>query len=728
MLKQKTEENVPFLLRCMDPSHELLGRLRTVPFVKDQVSAINHKSTVDDKNDALLVLLLEAPEDIQESVINGFISALRCSGQEHVANIFRKESDKVPMSDEHHRSLNIKKSRLCQFIDTENKLLGVLVSKEIISPTDENDIRSMPTYDEKARKLIEVLMRKSDDAFDGFIDALNQTGQPHVTYLLTGDKTNQSLNYKVPMSDEHCHTLTTKIDKLCQFVDPENGLLDKLISTEIISIVDAQCIRSIPGYDGKARRLIEMLMRKSDDAFDVFIKALHKTGQSHVTYLLTGDENNQGANDKVPMSDEHCHTLTAKIDHLCQFLDPENGLLDKLISTEVISLIDAQYIRSTSGYNEKARKLIELLTRKSDDAFDGFINALNQTGQAHVAYILTGEGDSLPLSKECRDQLIERRLVVSESITVECLLSYLVSNKVFSSYDQQRVEAQQLSNDKGEMIIDLIVRKSHAAYESFIKTLQESCHEHVVIELIGCEITGKVETKISAQEAEIDEIAKDMQRKFENDDTEVKELNGVLHSKEISVSEISRNCITVKFRCKNHAAVVALQELYRSKELDQLFNKSFGPKFADKGLESLSLSITDEEFQRHIQLKLMTDEHRKALLLSEKVLVKKMKVNDDLLDRLSLCKPRRQAIEQTSTHEQQVKSLLDIVSRQPDSAYKQLLGVLEDVNQHEAASAINQQYSIVTAGISMNEEIKRLLHTPQQFFGLLKYSRHHSGE
>ena len=610
----------------------------------------------------------------------------------------------------------------------------MLVSKEIISPTDENDIRSMPGYDEKARKLIEVLTRKSDDAFDGFIHALNQTGQSHVTFLLTGDKTNQSFSYKVPMSDEHCHTLTANIDKLCQFVDPENGLLDKLISTEVISLADAQCIRSMPGYDDKARRLIEVLMRKSDDAFVGFIDALNQTGQSHVTYLLRGVENNQSLNEgreagKVPMSDEHCHTLTAKIGQLCQFLDPENGLLDNLISTKVISLADAQYIRSTPGYNGKARKLIELLTRKSDDAFDGFINALNETGQAHVTYILTGEGDSLPLSKECRDQLIEKRQVVSESITAECLLSHLVSNDVFSSYDQERVKAEQLSNSKGEMIIDLIVRKSHAAYEIFIKILEECYHKHVVIELIGCEVSGKIETKFGEQETETDEIAKGMQRTFENNESDVKELNEVLHSDNILVSEISHNCITVKFRCNNHAAVLALRELYRSKELDQLFNKSFVPKFADRGLESLSLSITDEEFQRHIQLKLMTDEHRKALLLSEKVLVKKMKVNDDLLDRLSLCEPCRQAIEQTSTtHEQQVKTLLDVVSRRPDSAYEQFLSVLEDVNQHEAASAVSHQYSVVKSGISMNEETKRLLHTSQQFFGWLKSSRQHAGE
>jgi len=611
-LKQKTEENFTVLLRCMDPSHELLGRLRLVPFVKDQVSAIKQKSTDDDKNDALLVLLLEAPEDIQESVINGFISALRSSGQEHVANILNTESDKVPMSDRHHRTLKVKKGQLCQFIDTENGLLDELVGAEIISSADENDIRSMPSYNEKARKLIEVLMRKSEDAFGGFINALNRTGQPHVTYLLTGEESNQSLNEgreagKVPMSDEHCHNLTANIEQLCQFVDPENGLLDKLISTEIISLADNQCIRSMPGYDEKARRLIEVLMRKSDDAFDVFIKALDKTEQSHVTYILTG------------------------------------------------------------------------------------------------------EGDSRPLSEEWRDQLREKRSVVVKCIFTYCLVSTLVSKRVFSSHDQHRVEARKTNDEKGETMVDLIGRKSQKAFDDFIQTLRECGHKHVAEYLVGSEVMGRIVRgyssthEIAARVAHLsttDEedvfedtkdaessLREDMQQAFENNNTEVKTVNEVLHLNGIKPSVLDGSII-VQFRCRDHAAILALRELYSSKALNRLFTESFRSKLADE-YETLSLSIPDEEFQRHIQLKLMSDEHREALLSSEKLVLDKITVSGDLLDRLSLCERRRQAIEGEETHKQQVKMLLDIVSRQPDSAFTQLLNALKDTNQHEAAAIIS---------------------------------------
>jgi len=63
-------------------------------------------------------------------------------------------------------------------------------------------------------------------------------------------------------------------------------------------------------------------------------------------------------------------------------------------------------------------------------------------------------------------------------------------------------------------------------------------------------------------------------------------------------------------------------------------------------------------------------------------------VSDDFLDKLSLCQQRRQAIETAATQEQQVKMLVDIVSRRPDSAFTELLNALKATNQHEAAAII----------------------------------------
>jgi len=482
------ENNYAALLRCLETSNKLLGKLRSVEFLKGRIPNIKQQVTLDDKNDALLTALLEVPDELQQSVMDSFIAALRSCGQDHVANIFRKESDKVPMSDEHS----------------------------------------------------------------------------------------------------------------------------------------------------------EMLDKQTDE--------------------------------------------------LCKFLDPENVILQKLLSLGVITRVDNRRIRGMPGVDDKVEELIDTILRKSDEAFEALINILKETGQSHVTFILTGKGDSRPLSEHYREKMKANRAAVVRSVFPLSLVSTLISKGVFTSYDQQRVESRQTITEKSEMMLDLIARKSQEAFDGFIDTLQRCDHEHVVQELMGPVIAAKVEAVVNAGNTVVDlerledEILAIMQRSFANDDTDVNQLNEVLTSNDLSVLQVVKGSIIVKFRCRDYAALASLQELYSSKTLDQLFTEAFCPKVVDKGVERFHLSIPDKEFQRCLELKLMTPEHHEALQSSAEWLMDKVAVSDELLDKLSLGKLLTQAVTEAVTSEQQVKTLLDILSRQPDSVFNQLLNALDDTQQNEAAS------------------------------------------
>jgi len=402
-----------------------------------------------------------------------------------------------------------------------------------------------------------------------------------------------------------------------------------------------------------------------------------------------------GNRDKV-MSDGHYGILKFKKAQLCQFLDLENGLLDELENAEVISSIDVDHVRAISGdvgylrsiavYDEMARKLIEIIMRKPDSAFYALVRALDKTKQSHVTHILTGIGNNLPISEECRDKLLEKRSVVVRSIYPKCLVSSLISKGIFSRHDQLCVESRLGENEQSETILDLIARKSQAAFDDFIRTLQECHHGHVVEELMGSVVAAKVEAQVNAgvDVAVVEsELRENMQDAFQNNNTEVKQVNDLLASNGVSVTQVEQGSIIVKFQCRDHAALASLQRLYRSKKLDQFFTEAFSPKFAQKGVECLSFSIPDEQFV-YAGSKLMTEEHRHTLQSSAKRLGNKIRISDELLDKLSLCRRRRQAIERAATREEQVKTLLDIVSRQPDSAFTQLLNALNSTDQHEA--------------------------------------------
>ena len=588
--RQIIDDNYRTLLRCLDPTNEFLGSLRSVTFVKDRVSFIKQQETLDDKNDALLTALREVPDGLQESVMNDFLSALRCCGQEHVANIFTPESDKVPMSEE-HRSMLVK-----------------------------------------------------------------QTAE------------------------------------LVKFLDPEIGLLDSLLSSGVITSVDVDRIRKKVGFPDMARELLSTIQKKSDDAFQALINSLIETGQSHVVYILTGKGEHVAdilipESLKVPMSDEHRNMIIEKTDELRKFLDPENGLLSILFSVKVISVVDEPRIRNKVGLDEMAKELLSTILRKSDDAFQALIDSLNNTGQSHVVFILRGKGFRQPVSDNDRKRLRERREKLLHCIIPADLVSPLVSKGVFTSSDQQRVEGRKVTEEKVETMLDLIARKSQTAFDHFIEVLRQCNHEHAAEWLMGPEVAGTVEVSVEDSEVDVQnlegEIREDMPQTLAGDETELKRE---LIKNGLSVPVILEGSIIVKFRYEDHAALVSLQKFYSSKTLDQLFTDAFLPKFADKGLKSLRVVIAEEEFQRHFELKLMTDDHRNTLKSLAEHSFDKVTVSDEFLDKLSLCEPRRKAVKEQATREQQVKALLDVVSRQPDSAFTQFLNALDDTQQTEAAS------------------------------------------
>jgi len=583
------KDNVSTIVESMHPSKKLFIELQRVSFLKDQLHNIIQEETLNDKNGALLIALSDVPDDRQESVMNEFIKALKSCDQEHVANIFRQESYKVPMS---------KKTR---------------------------DMLAMKTHE------------------------------------------------------------------LCQYLDVESGcFLEKMISLGAITPDDRDRIRIKVGFDGKVRELINIIVRKADDAFPALIESLIETGQSHVVRVLSEHLANIYQADKIPMSEEHRSMIVKQAAKVCEFLDPENGVINKLRSLEVIAIIDVDRIHSKVGLDGMATELLSIIPRKSDDAFHALIDSLTETGQSHVVFLLTGEGDRRPLSDGDRKKLREKRDIVVPSIYHRDLMRPLISKGVFTPSDQQRVEGRRTRSKKAEMMMDLIIRKSQPDFDHFIEILQQNSHEHVANELMGPEVEGgKIELKLRKEYQDIDkesledEIREDIQRTLADDENEV---NQVLGEHDISVTRVCKGSIKIEFRCKDQAALTALQQLYSSKKLDQLFNKAFCAKFADKGLESLRLALPESEFQRNFELKLMTDDHRSALMSLAEHCFDKVSVTDEFLDKLSLSKDGREDVSESAKGEQQVKTLLDIVSRQPDSAFTRLLNALDDTQQTEPAS------------------------------------------
>ena len=365
-----------------------------------------------------------------------------------------------------------------------------------------------------------------------------------------------------------------------------------------------------------------------------------------------------------------------------------------------ISLVDAEDVRSTFVYNEMARTLIEVLTRKSDDAFGGFIDALNHTGQSHVTYMLTGEGNSRPLKEEHRKKLTSKRdyLVMTIDSKSTKLATALMSKGAFSTYDEQRVTGvhPDTTDNRNEIILNLIARKSQSDFFNFISALNDTDQTHVVVKLIGADVVAKIKTVYEGggRMPDVDsELLEYMREMFQTNGDAVRRVNELLSHNGVSVSAVREGCVEITFTCVSVESLNNFRDQYNSGKLEPMLNNAFCFQFAKKGLKSLKVVISDDQFSAcaatFARWVPMTPEHHKALLSSKKRLLTELAVSGNLLDNLSLDKPRRHAIEQAASREQKVKTLIDIVSRRPDSAFDQLLNALKTTMQHEAVAVIS---------------------------------------
>ena len=440
-------------------------------------------------------------------------------------------------------------------------------------------------------------------------------------------------------------------------VDPSIELLGYLYTVDYLK-VRVSSIKQHARVEEKIDALLTALQEVPDDIQEsvtgAFAAALRSCDQEHVANIFRRES------DQVPMSGEHLNILKEQTAELCKFLDPENGVLVRLFSSKVISQAEKSRIRSKEGFSSMAEELIDIILRKSDDAFQLLVDALHETGQSHVAYILTGQGDSKPLSEYCSTILMKKRTGVVNSIWTPELVTPLVSYGVFTYCDQERVEGRDTSGQKSEMMVNLMARKSQTDFDGFICTLMKHSHEHVVEELMGAEVAAKIKASFSAEVQESEKevllrrVREIMQEALtnDNDETKVKRLGQMLEMNGISVSEMAVGSIIVKFKCSDRAALESLEGLYRAKRLDQLFTEAFCPDLEGEGLESLGVVISDDEFERHKALELMSSKHRKVLLKSEEWMRGKITVDDDLLNKLSLSKRRKEAIEAAAKRDQ----------------------------------------------------------------------------
>jgi len=92
----------------------------------------------------------------------------------------------------------------------------------------------------------------------------------------------------------------------------------------------------------------------------------------------------------INAGDRILRAITALKYRLADFIDPDFGILEELLRSEVLSRRACARVRSERTVYERNDALLDLLT--SEDQCVKFLKALQRTGQQHVVNYITQNG------------------------------------------------------------------------------------------------------------------------------------------------------------------------------------------------------------------------------------------------------------------------------------------------------------------------------------------------
>jgi len=90
---------------------------------------------------------------------------------------------------------------------------------------------------------------------------------------------------------------------------------------------------------------------------------------------------------------EHARSIQKHYVYLIEKLDVKHGLLDYLRSANVLRQAECESINAEMTATTQTEKLLSVLSRRTKDQFNKFLEALDATGQQHVhSHITTCQG------------------------------------------------------------------------------------------------------------------------------------------------------------------------------------------------------------------------------------------------------------------------------------------------------------------------------------------------
>ena len=195
----------------------------------------------------------------------------------------------------------------------------------------------------------------------------------------------------------------------------------------------------------------------------------------------------KSAKNRIPSRQQYEEVRKKYRIQLLRSVNPTTLLLSALSTIEEFEgrVLDIRLVDQIT--EEKVDKILSLPADENyEKTIDGFIKVLRDNGHAHVADVFTKGSNENLMADDIYRLLLDKVEDLCEYLDPECsIVTSLISKKVFTRSDEEKISGQKTTRGKVDEIVKLISRNSNSSYQHFIDTLKQKDQEHIVHILTG---------------------------------------------------------------------------------------------------------------------------------------------------------------------------------------------------------------------------------------------------
>lgn len=308
-------------------------------------------------------------------------------------------------------SIKALRTELKSFVDVDHGLLDRLVDNDVLTDDQVKVIKTERTRSERVSHMLDDIIRISSDQVSHLFRALDDTQQNHVSnYVRANGRWTEEYGDEWPLqcNEKLIRTLAKNKTTMIEMIDCDLGLLDDMVTTRSINDQQYEAVKAGETIFKRNEQFLDILLCKSVNDFNHFIKCLVKTKQNAVAALLAPDELGK---EMLPVSNEIKNRMTSRHSVLIDYLEPAYGLLDELLAAGCITQRQKEFVDLGPSKCEKSIRLLRIVRRSSQLDFDKLIECLAKD-QWHVCRLLLEDGAVPEIDSDNGENQIEVEMQV----------------------------------------------------------------------------------------------------------------------------------------------------------------------------------------------------------------------------------------------------------------------------------------------------------------------------